>query len=81
MVQKIFLDLVPPYSFPVSQTVSWTCVYSLSIPGSSMLACPRMITEEAPTSQKNVKMGDETQSSGMPTTKRPMKRFFRVTTV
>jgi hypothetical protein len=46
-----------------------------------MLACPRMITEEAPTSQKNVKMGDEIQSSGMPTTKRPMKRFFRVIAV
>ena len=56
----------------LAQTLSWTWAYSLSIPGSIMVAWPRMRTAEAPTSQKKVLNGDANQRSGMPITKRPV---------
>lgn len=42
------------------------------MPGSMIVAWPRMRMAEAPTSQKKVLKGDETQRRGMPITKRPV---------
>jgi len=42
------------------------------MPGSMKHAWPRMRIEEAPTSQKNVPMGEENMSRGMPITNNPV---------
>ena len=54
----------------VPHTESCTLAYSLSTPGSISAACPRMRHEEAPTSQKNIMNGEESQRRGRPMTKR-----------
>ena len=54
--------------------------YSLSTPGSINAAWKRITKAEAPTSQKNVKNGEDHHSSGRPMTNRPMYRDFWVTT-
>jgi hypothetical protein len=42
------------------------------MPGSTTVAWPRIITDDAPTSQKNVEMGEDHQRRGSPITKRPV---------
>ena len=61
-------------------TASWTLAYSLSTPGSMILACKKMRKPEAPTSQKNVPSGEDHQRRGRPMTNRPVYRDFCVTT-
>lgn len=57
---------------PAIQTVSPSMeAYSLSTPGSMMLACTRIRTAEAPIIQKTVPKGSANQTSGIPMTKRP----------
>jgi len=56
----------------LSHTPSWTVAYSLSTPGSIILACVRMSTPEAPTNQKKVPRGEENQRRGRPITKSPV---------
>ena len=43
---------------------------SLTTPGSSILACPRMTIADRPTTYAMVETGLASQSKGMPTTKR-----------
>ena len=50
------------------------------MPGSITVACPRMRTDEAPTSQKNVPIGEDHQRSGRPMTKRAVYSDFCVIT-
>lgn len=44
-----------------------------------MHACPRMRIPEAPTNQKKVPMGDDSQRRGMPITNSPVYKCFWVT--
>lgn len=70
----------PGNMLSVIHTPSWTLAYSLSTPGSMILACKKMRKPDAPTSQKNVPSGEDHHRRGRPITNKPVYRDFWVTT-